>query len=351
MALKSPPLRAAPHLLCDWAELKTLSSETGEFRLGNLKRLWDVNRETEQTDPEGGDLREEDTDEEGVTGGDEEAFFDSITDEIGDRAEALGKSYPFHLDSGFKLKVVGPPTEGGYIYLFCLFLTHSNGKELLDGSWYPQVDNVVRDLFQAGSTVAAAGEVRGCSISFGWPRPNSNPPFLQRLREVYKLFGEGTVVATPRPGVSPCPKDEEIDVIAWRPRPDKAAGTEYLLGQVASGDNWMSKPIAGKPIDNFHRNWFEPCPASQAKGAIFIPHAVPPIGLNGTRRERMDAITLTYGTIIDRFRLPQLAQEGLGLAQEGRPNVHIERHEDFPKIIEWVNMQINSLITVVRNAA
>lgn len=40
---------------------------------------------------------------------------------------------------------------------------------------------------------------------------------------------------------SPMVKDEEIDVIAWKPREDKTPGTYYLLGQVASGDKWVQQ--------------------------------------------------------------------------------------------------------------
>jgi hypothetical protein len=344
MPLKPPPLKSAPHLVCDWIELKTLASPTGQFRIGSLKRLWDTSRESEGTDPEGLDERESDTDQEGVNGGDEDAYIDSIIEEIGDRVDALGDNYPFRLDVGNKLSVLEPGSDGGYGYLFCLFLTHANGRELLDASWRPAVDNRIRDLFQACSTVAAAGEVRGCAISFGWPRPDENLPFLMRLRQVYALFGEGVVVQSPRKGVSPCPKDEEIDVIAWRPRADRAAGTEYLLGQVASGDNWESKPIVGGPIAAFHRNWFEPPPASVAKASIFIPHAVPPATDKGTRRERMDAVTVKFGIIIDRLRLPRLMQEGLDLADQSQQGLMIERVGDLPLVKIWVLEQIHSLL-------
>jgi len=307
-----------------------------------LKRYWDISREIESSDPEGKSVREEDTDTEGVAGPDEEIFIDSLIEEISDRRGALGDAYPFTLDGRNKLIVVEPSGAGGYMYLFCLLLTYSNGHEIFSGEWLPEILPRTRDLFQACSTLAAAGEIRGCSISFGWPRPNSNPPFLTKLREVYALFGEGEVVASPRRGVSACPKDEEIDIIAWRPRRDRAPGTEYLLGQVASGDNWMSKPLEGKPIENFHRNWFSQAPASHARGFIFIPHAVPPVGFDGTRKERINAITTRYGTIIDRLRLPLLTQQGIEIATDN-PGLIIERQHDIPEIREWVIGQINSL--------
>lgn len=342
MALAPPPLTSPPHLLCDWIELKTLCEPTCSYRIGSLKRLWDVTRESEDTDPTGTDVREFETDTDGVSGSDDDAFLDSLLGEIQDRMTALGDAYPFHLDGDTRICIGATPTYGGYVYLFCLLLTYANGKPLLDG-WRPQVNHKVRDLFQACSTVAAAAEVTGCAISFGWPRPNNNPQFLVRLREVYAMFGEGTVVATPRPGVSPSPKDEEIDIIAWRPRRDGAAGKDYLLGQVASGDNWEGKPLVGGPIVSFHRNWFEPAPASAARASIFIPHAIHPNVDTGTRRERMDAITIRYGVIIDRLRLPSLMQEGIALAEKQHSNITIERISDLSKITHWVVNQITTL--------
>lgn len=342
MALTSAPIKAPPTTLCDWAELKALSQRSGQFRLNDLRRLWDKSREREETDPEGLSVREEDTDLDAIAGSDEDRFFDSIEGEIGERIDALGNNYPFRILSGSRLSVVGPPTEGGFMYLFCLFLSYANGKELLDGNWAPRIDNGVRDLFQACSTLAAAAEVNGCGISFGWPRPG-NEPFLEKLKQVYEMFGEGRVVDAPRPGVSPYVKDEEIDVIAWRPRADRAAGTVYLLGQVASGENWEGKSIKGGPIDSFHQNWFTRLPPSMAMPAIFIPHAVPPVQMSGTRRERLEAITARFGTVFDRLRLPVATQDGLNLHRAKRPGIHIERVEHIADIGHWVNEQILGL--------
>jgi hypothetical protein len=189
--------------------------------------------------------------------------------------------------------------------------------------------------------VAAAGEVVGCAVSFGWPRPNKNPPFLKKLREVYAQFGEGKPVSKPRPGAATAVKDEEIDIIAWRPRKDGAAGTTYLLGQVASGHNWQGKSLKGGGIAYFHRTWFDKPPASEATPSIFIPHAVPP-GDGGSRRERMDLLVARFGTILDRLRIPLLAKQGLALAANNTDLI-IERVSDIRSIAAWVNKQIKAL--------
>lgn len=342
MPLQSPPLKERPSILCDWVEIKVLSSKLGEFRLNSLRRLWDINRETEDSDPEGCSSSELDTDQSGASGQDDEAFITSLTTQFIERASVLGSTYPFELVDGSKLRVKGPPDDGGYIYLFCLLLSYSNGKELLTGDWLPQVNNRVRDLFQACATVAAAGHINGCAISFGWPRPYQNPPFLAKLRSVYQLLGEGQLVARPRPGVSPAPKDEEIDIIAWQPSNDGGAGKPYLLGQVASGENWEAKAIHGAPIDNFHKNWFEDQPRSTPIGSIFIPGEVLPINRADSRADRLQAITAKFGRVFDRLRLPYFLQAGIELAQN-RAELVVERHEEISEIGFWVNSQIIEL--------
>jgi hypothetical protein len=343
MALNTPPLKAPPATIADWVEVRTLADTTGSFRLTKLKRFWDTQRETEDSDPSGQFRREEDTEHEGVGGGDDDAFLDSVTNELAERDQALGGTYPFVIAaSGLKLELKRDLDFAQHIYLFCLLLTHSRAGEILDGSWLPPIDNKVRDLFQACSTVAAAGEVRGCAISFGWPRPHKNPSFLKKLQEVYALMGEGKPVKKPKRGASPMVKDEEIDIIAWRPRLDGAAGKTYLLGQVASGENWEPKSIKGGPIDFFHVTWFTTPPVSAATPSIFIPHAVPPVG-EGTRRDRIGLITARYGSVIDRLRLPLLARDGEALARLKQDGWMIERVENISQITAWVKTQMKAI--------
>jgi hypothetical protein len=342
--LKYPPLKDRPDVLADWIELRTLADTNGIFRLGNLKRLWDTKRNSEDTDLEGRSTEEENTDDDGVSGFDEEKFLDALVDELSDRANTLKDSYPFKFTTdGLRFQLKEDPTVGGTTYLFCILFEHHKEGELWDGSWIPDITHIERDLFQACSTLAAAGFINGSAISFGWPRPNDNPPFLRKLHEVYAAFGEGKPRSKPLAGVSPMVKDEEIDVIAWRPRSDGAAGTNYLLGQVASGDNWTGKSIKAG-MDYFHENWFEIRPPSHAHAvpAIFIPHAVPPVG-TGTRKDRIARLTSYFGSVFDRMILPTLVQQGHKLASDKSNGFLIERFDDYTKIVNWVSAQVDSV--------
>lgn len=342
MPIRHPTLKTQPSHLADWIEINALAAEDGVFRLNQLKRYRDTHRETESSDSEGKQGRESSTDDDGVDGADDDVFLDAICDELSERERVLHANYPFSLSTTrLSLKGEGQLSEGAYCYLFCLLVSNCKVGEIFDGQWLPQIDNGVRDLFQACSTLAAAGEVSGCAVSFGWPRPTGNPPFLQKLAAVYAAFGEGECVTAPRAGVSPDVKDASIDVIAWRPRADRAAGTEYLLGQVASGDNWEAKSILGGPISQFHRDWFTQPPASQPTPSIFIPHAVPPMG-EGGRRERIDSATAHYGRIFDRLLLPSILAKGFELAKANK-ELMIERIDDFPQVVAWVSRQQESL--------
>lgn len=342
MPINPPPLKARPTTIADWIEVRALCSPDVPFRLHQLKRFWDRNRETEDSDPAGEERIEEDTDEEGVRGKDEDKFLDAICQELAERAEVLQDAYPFKFDdTGLRFRVRLPMSEAGYCYAFCLLLSHPKSGDLLNESWIPTINNRVRDLFQACSTLAAAGHVRGCAISFGWPRPHGNPPFLQHLADVYRRFGEGNPVAVIPAGASPATKDGEIDVIAWLPRRD-GAGTTYLLGQVASGEDWEAKSIKGAAIDYFHNTWFNPKPPSPPTPSIFIPHAMLPQG-KGNRRDRIKLETEYYGIIFDRLKLPHATLEGIALADDPASELYIERRNDIPEIVEWVEAQLAEL--------
>lgn len=340
MALRNPPLKSPPYLLADWVEMKTILNPENFFRISLLKRYWDTHREEEDTDTAGQRSPEADTDIDGASGVDDDAFFSSISDELSERQRSLEGSYPFEfLDEKFKLKE--ELSDGAYIYLFCLLLTHWKSDDVMDGTWIPQIDNNIRDLFQACSTLAAAGFVFGCAVSFGWPRPEGNPPFLKKLAEVCNQFGEGEAVDEIPPGATPFVKDSEIDIIAWKPRPDNAPGTFYMLGQVASGDNWEAKSIKAS-IDYFHRVWFKKPPASNAIASIFIPQLVQE-KFGGSRAIRMDQLSATYGIIFDRMIIPYCASIGIDLVDRRPQPFHIERRTEVAKIISWVDVQRDSL--------
>ena len=321
MLLAPLPLDAHPRVIVDWLELSVICSEFNQAQISDLQRIWDTHRNTEDTDFEG---NSQDT---------EDLFRESIDEEIRIRMNALGDAYPFdYSDTGEEFFLKEQLTEGATAYLYCLFMSHPDKDQVISGEIVPEIDNCVRDLFQICSTIAAAGEVIGSAISFGYPRAD-HTGFLTKLRETYALFGEGAVREQTLPGVTRSPKDDGVDVIAWSHSNDNASGKYYLLGQVASGRDWPGKSLLGI-LPKFHENWFEVRPVSTPNPSIFIPFHIPPIA-DESLEERMRSLTLEFGMVFYRLRIPLLINKGLESASA--QNRRVERVSDFNKITTWVN--------------
>lgn len=321
MPLAPLPLDAHPRVIVDWLELSVICSEFKQTQISDLQRIWDTHRNTEDTDFEG---NSQDT---------EDYFRESIDEEIRVRLNALGDAYPFdYSETGEELLLKDQLTNGATVYLYCLFMSHPDKDEVISGAVVPEIDNSVRDLFQICSTIAAAGEVNGSSVSFGHPRED-HTGFLTKLRQTYALIGEGAVREQALPGVTRSPKDDGIDVIAWSHSNDHAPGKYYLLGQVASGRNWPGKSLLGI-LGKFHENWFEVRPVSTPNPSIFIPFHIPPIA-DEALEERMRSLTLEFGKVFYRLRIPLLINKGFESA--GIQSHLVERVAEFNKITTWVD--------------
>lgn len=312
--------------MVDWLEFKVLSNEYGLYRLNDLRALIE-----ELQDQEAKAVAELDNWVSGV--------IEKITNEISFRSKTLDFAYPFTIeDDGKTLQLSDNASPGGQVYLYCLIFSHIVRKDVLELS--PPSENADRDIMQICSTLAAAAVAGGNAVSFGWPRPDSSG-FLTALRRAYALFGEGTqIVDAPIPGSSPWVKDAGIDVIAWGNVVDGSAGKPYYLGQVASGDNWEGKPIRSD-IAQFHA-FFVSMPASMHTEAMFVPNCTEP-QTTESYDERLTWLTRKYGSIYNRYRLPRYAEEGYDLATQHDPQRHIERHEHFEQVVEYVENFKNML--------
>lgn len=338
MILSNAPVTEPTHIICDWFEIAVLCNEFGVYSFENLARYWDTLRNSEDQDPEGSNTTEED-------------FIQRVRSEIIARAECLGESYPFSFsDTGESLEFDPDRlTSGGWVYIFCLLLSHPKQGPVFDGSYTPEITNAVRNYFQACATYAAAGEVEGHSYAFGFPRPDRSG-FLDKLKEIYDHFGENvSVVATVPPGAPNRQKDAQIDVIAWKSTQDGAAGKRYILGQVASGENWDAKSIKGGPIESFHNVWFSRQPASIATPSMFVPICYGSL-IDQTNEDSVNHHTYEFGHIFYRFRIPTLAKRGLEIAAND-PDIIVERLEDLAAIKAWTNTQIAQMRRISSNGA
>jgi hypothetical protein len=317
----------------DWMELKAIA--TGRVGFGTL-----VSAAVLTEDEQNEDIADQDAEEDGLV--------ESVQEEIKRRHGSVGDGYPFRIDGkGQSLNFLTPLTETGVIYLFCLYLTHFADHTIIKKADAPRVTNKTRDLFQACSTVAAGGYVRGPAISFGWPRPDASG-FLAALKAVYKEFGEGKPHQRPRAGASTRAKDNGVDIIAWRRQHDRLGGTHYLIGQVASGDNWRDKSVKGVS-DHLHSFWFSEPPGSQATDAIFIPFSLEPeMACDSTPYDEVlkgyvAGLNYQFGDVFYRDRIARNFGEGLCIKNSGE--THLQRCDDLPKIARWVKSYSKRLQT------
>jgi hypothetical protein len=311
--------------LADWLELNALSSQDGRVGFGTLLSAADMSKEGQ---PE--DIADDDTSD--------ETLVLSAQREIKHRFQVIGNDYPFRIaENGQSMHVVANISDTGVAYLLCLFLSHANDRTIVPKKLAPRITASVRNLFQSCATVAAGGFVQGTAISFGWPRPNGTE-FLKALKKVYKLFGDGTPVVRPRSAASQHVKDDGIDVIAWRPSADDLPGTQYLLGQVASGEDWVEKSVVADS-QHFHKYWFKVQPSTQHQDAMFMPFCLePPQAPKSTSddvlKDHVQSLTYRYGNVFYRYRIAKFVAEGLRLYRENNNN--IEGALEFPKISKWV---------------
>jgi hypothetical protein len=311
----------------DWLELKAIASADARVGFGTLVSAA-VLTENDQDE----DIADQDAEE--------DRLVQAAQEEIERRITSIGAGYPFRIDpKGNALSFVTPLTSVGVVYLFCLYLTQVADHTIIKKTDAPKVDNKVRDLFQACSTVAAGGYVRGPAISFGWPRPNGTN-FLKALKAVYKEFGDGKPHKTARPGAAKAIKDNGIDVIAWRRQADKLPGTHYLIGQVASGSNWTVKSVTANRR-HFHKFWFERAPGSQATDAMFIPFNLEPdlpddsTPYQEVLNDFVAGLNYEFGDVFYRDRIARNFADGMTIVEAGE--TYLQRHKDLPKITRWVN--------------
>ena len=98
----------------------------------------------------------------------------------------------------------------------------------------------LRRHFQYVATAAIAAEIGGPAWSFGYPRPDG-AGFIGKLSEIRAVLKDGSVGADP---ASPAaPKDDQVDVFAWREQRDGLPGFLLVAAQVATGKDWKDKSI------------------------------------------------------------------------------------------------------------
>jgi len=316
-------------IFCDIIELKSIfAGHTG-------LDMMDVQRDL--------DIELSETDDEGTNNNDTaEIIFNDKNELLQTRIARVGEeNYPFDLsDDGSRFTLKPCITNSGYIYLFCLLLSHPKEDDVLSGFYLPNINDSERRLFQLCSTVAAAGVIAGNAISFGFPRPDRSG-FYDKLKQVFSFIQDGKIRETLLPGTPTNIKDFEMDVIAWLHRQDAQILERYFLAQAASGLNWEDKPLSSDKIDEFHDLFFSDRPKKIPERGIFIPFIFE-YDSKISLEEKLRLFSTIYGEFHYRFSIPRNYAKGHTISKQN-DNMHIDGVSSFDEIKLWVCAEIDKI--------
>lgn len=245
------------------------------------------------------------------------------------RMRVLGAAYPFDLDRRGDAIVftADEPDLAQSAYLISLLLSNLRSlSPLLDGSDLHPSDEEVRQLrqyFQYFATAAIAAEIQGPAWSFGHPRPDGTG-FVKKLTEIWSVLKDGAVGVDPTAPAAP--KDDQVDVFAWREQPDGLPGFLLVAAQVATGRNWKDKSIKSHIARVFAARWFERLPATEMVAYHVVPFA------RADDEFRDDVLVL--GNVLHRLRVPRRVSEALDLIRDG---VLIEAFDELDNAAHWLN--------------
>ena len=267
-----------------------------------------------------------DLDEEMRSG--EEDLVPSTIARIENRLETLGSSaYPFDLDERGETLTshFAQGSFGHAAYMLSLVLSNLKALSpvLSDSRLHPDDQEVrqLREFFQYFATAALASELQGSAWSFGFPRLDSTG-FLEKLRQIWRTLGDGSVER--QAGAPRRPMDDQVDVFAARPHPDRLPGFPLAAAQVATGANAREKSLKGH-LSAFKSRWFAPQPVTEFLAYMIVPFAV-------ADDQFLDDVRVV-GNVLHRLRVPRRVAEAAELVEAGET---IEGYDRLAEAARWV---------------
>ena len=263
---------------------------------------------------------------------DREVIANGAVERLTSRKRILASAYPFDLDQhgdviSFTAK---DPNLGQTAYLVSLVLSNLRAiSPLLDGSaMHPSDQEVIalRRHFQYFATAAIAAEIGGPAWSFGYPRPDGTG-FMRKLSEIWSALKDGIVKADPSAPANP--KDDQVDIFAWREQRDSLPGFLLVAAQVATGKDWKNKSIKSHVAHVFATRWFGRVPVTEMVAYHVVPFARPD--------EEFRDDVLVLGNVLHRLRVPRRVTEAAGLARNG---VAIEALDQLETSTEWIRSYV-----------
>ena len=223
------------------------------------------------------------------------------------------------------------PDPGQTAYLVSLLLSNLPAISPLlgDSQLLPSArgERQLRTFFQYFATAAVAAEIGGPAWSFGFPRPDGTG-FLDKLSAIWADLRDGTV--EPDPSAPRSPKDDKVDIFAWRDQRDGLPGFLLVAAQVATGKDWKNKSIKPHIQKVFQDRWFKRRPVTEMVAYHVIPFARPDVEF------RDDVLVL--GNILHRLRVPRRVAEAVTLDGAG---VAIEAFDKLGEATTWIQAYLD----------
>lgn len=351
MPVSSPLPTDTRSKLADWVELLSLASSRNMAARADVLGLFDLLGEDDEHqleyDTASGEALEGEILEDGRA-----SLVDSVLDELQYRSDVLGDYYPFDISFrgqqwriARKQPALAPLDQAAQAcYVFCL-LTSGIRDRSIRGVNLPPLEQAMANHFQAIAAESAADVIGGESVSFGWPRPEGTG-FQPALADMSRKLRLGKPLDAVPLWSNGHEKDAGIDVIAWRDFVDRRPGKMVLLGQVASGHNWVDKTVHNDTPRFL--SWFSERPMQHFIPAIFIPfpqhHSC-----QGKQDEDFQAVAAAqawlreqeFGLVVDRLRIVgSAARRILG-----------EHHDEGHQLLRTVDGWIAATIVVAKEAA
>jgi hypothetical protein len=235
--------------LADWLELTAVEAADGDASVGDLERALNIQ-----------------------TTGDLADTLAQVFDEIHLRQRAAGDAYPFNV-KGTVVSLRNSFPANPVPYLFCLLLSYCGWKKKRGAKFDPWL------LFEHLSCVAARAYVDGKALLFGTSSrkgAGAKNVFRTQVDRLAAELNEGDGFKQLK-GVRI--QDGKLDLVAWKPFPDRRGSQLLLFGQCAAGGNWDGAKLSElQPREGFWDNWLLDAPVSPLIRSYFVPHRNPEMG-------------------------------------------------------------------------
>lgn len=282
--------------LADWLELKAILAHDRNASFGDLSSALRLSGTYDFSELDADDAFFYDKDEfiEEMAG--------NIFREFQRREQSASKSYPFDIKNGYLQCKTDNPVDDFPSYIFCLCLSFLRMN--FNQPPYP------RRLFEELSLLAAQLYMGGESLKFGFPRQNKQG-FADAINDLCHRIGEGFGFKPSNSSGSTkatlYSKDDKLDIIVWKPFPDKKKSKLVLFGQCASHQMWSDirdKVVELNP-EAFCKQWMREQPIVPIIKSFFTP--------NCFEDDQWDYLARHGGVLFDRCRIAYWAHNDTSL--------------------------------------